>query len=336
MRPVTHWGIIGTGTIAKKFAETLLTLPDAALVAVGSRSREKAMSFGNQFNVTYRHGSYEELVANPAVDAVYVATPHSCHRDNTLLALRAGKPVLCEKPFALDARQAAEMIACARERKLLLMEAMWTRFLPVMVKLRRLRADGVLGEPRLVTADLGFRAEANAAGRLFDPALGGGALLDVGVYPVALASMIFGAPTEAASLAKLGDAPVDLQEGIVLRHAEGQLSVLHASIEVTTFQEASILGTLGRIKLHSPWWRSTAMTLMRENLKNDFWECPFNGNGYQYEASEFMACLHSGKLESDVMPLNETLSILTTLDSLRLQWGLRYPGEEISQSPPNS
>ena len=326
MQKITHWGILGTGAIAKKFAEALQTLPEASLVAVGSRSRDKAMAFGQQFNVTYRHGSYEELVKNPAVDAVYVATPHALHRDHIMLALEAGKPVLCEKPFTLNAKQAAEVIKFAREKKLLLMEAMWTRFLPCFTKLRKLLHDGVIGEVRMLAADFGFRADPNTDKRLFAPELGGGALLDIGVYPISLSSMIFGKPTQTTGLAWLGR-EIDKQQGIILAHPRGELSILHSSIEVTTFHEATIMGTNGRIKIHSSWWRASSMTLMRETHRNDFMECPYSGNGYQFEAAEFMNCLRNGRLESEIMPLDETLSILQTMDDLRNQWGLRFPTE---------
>lgn len=301
-------------------------MPDASLVAVGSRTREKAMAFGSQFNVTYRHASYEELVNNPAVDAVYVATPHSLHAANTIMALQAGKPVLCEKPFAINAHEAEEMVLTARAKKLLLMEAMWTRFLPVMIKLRRLLADGAIGEVRMLAADFGFLA-GEEEGRLVDPALGGGALLDIGVYPISLASMIFGKPSDICGLAKLGRTGVDKQNGIVMMYPQGQIAVLHSSIEATTFQEATIMGSKARIKIHSAWWKATAMTLMRENNKNDFIESPYIGNGYQYEVAEFMRCLREKKLESEIMSLDETVSIMRTMDSLRQQWGLRYPGE---------
>lgn len=314
--------------MAKKFAEALQTLPDASLVAVGSRTREKAMAFGNQFNVAYRHENYEGLANNPAVDAVYVATPHSCHRDNTIMCLQAGKPVLCEKPFTINAAQAAEVIQLAREKKILVMEAMWCRFLPFMTRLRKILADGLIGEARMLAADFGFHAEAEGeGGRLFNLALGGGALLDIGVYPVSLASMVLGKPSKVATLAKLGRTGVDKQNGIVLMYPQGQLAVLHSSIEVTTFHEASIMGTAGRIKIHSSWWKATSMTMMRETHRNDFLECPYVGNGYQYETAEFMKCLREKKLESEIMPLDETLSIMRTMDSLRAQWGLKYPGE---------
>jgi predicted dehydrogenase len=263
------------------------------------------------------------------VDAIYVATPHSCHLENTVLALTAGKAVLCEKPFTINAREAEQAVAFARVKKLFLMEAMWTRCFPLMEKLRELLAGKTIGEVRMLTADFGFRAEYHEEERLFNPVTSGGALLDVGVYPISLASMIFGAPTRIASHAQLGPTGVDEEAAIILSHAQGQLAVLSTAIRLETPQEAIIMGTAGRIRVHSPWWRPTAMTISREGRSDELMEFPFAGNGYQFEAAEFMGCLRTGKLESRLMPLDETLSIMRTLDAIRAQWGLRYPIDQL-------
>ncbi len=325
MNDTIRWGILGTGKIARQFAAGLRNLPDATLMAVGSRTVESANVFGEQFAVAHRHASYEGLVNDPDVDVVYVATPHSAHCENTLLALAAGKAVLCEKPFTINAREAEQVITLARQRKLFLMEAMWTRCFPMMEKLRELLVGKVIGEVRMLTADFGFRAEYHEEERLFSPAAGGGALLDVGVYPVALASMIFGMPTRVVSHAQLGKTGVDEEAAIILSHARGELAVLSAAIRLETPQEAIIMGTTGRIRIHSPWWRPAAMTISREGRNDELREFPFAGNGYQLEAAEVMTCLRAGKLESRVMPLDETLSIMRTLDAIRAQWGLKYP-----------
>ncbi len=321
-----RWGILGTGMIARKFAQGLRELPDAELAAVGSRSPEAADQFASEYNVLRRHSNYEALVKDAAVDVVYVATPHSLHAENMLMALEAGKPVLCEKPFTINARQAEAVILSAQAKKLLVMEAMWTRFLPLMVRLREMLAEGVIGEARVLTADFGFKAESRT-GRLFDPELGGGALLDVGVYPASLASMIFGAPSQVNGAAQLGPTGVDEQAAAILRHPEGQLAMFHASIRSNTFQEASLIGTQGRIKLHAAWWKGSDMTLALDDGGEEFLEFPYTGNGYQFEAESFMECLRQGRRESAVMPLAETLSIMKTLDALRAQWGLKYPME---------
>ena len=327
MEDKVRWGIIGTGSIAKKFAEGLGVLPDAELIAVGSRAQETADEFAERFGVRNRHLNYEALAGDPEIDAVYVATPHPLHRENSILCLNAGKAVLCEKPFAINAREAEEVIHVAREKNLFLMEAMWTRFLPVMVRLRQVLSEGAIGEVRMLCCDFGFRAGFNPRGRLFDPELGGGALLDVGVYTVSLSSMIFGAPARVAGLAHLGETGVDEQSAFVLAHEGGELSVLSTAVRTRTAQEAVILGTEGRIRLHSPWWRGTKMTVSAAGEEDESVELPYDGNGYNCEAAEVGKRLREGKLESEIMPLDETLSVMKTMDRIREEWGLKYPME---------
>jgi predicted dehydrogenase len=328
MAEKVRWGILGTGNIAKQMARGLAVLPDAELLAVGSRSQESADGFGEQFDVERRYTSYTDLVNDPDVQVVYIATPHSLHRENSLLCLRAGKAVLCEKPFAINATEAREVVAMARERQLFLMEAMWTRFLPVMGRVRELLAGGAIGDVRMVTADFGFRAPFNPRGRLFNPELGGGGLLDVGIYPVSLASMVFGPrPARVSSMAHLGETGVDEQAAMILGYEQGQLAILSSAVRTHTPQEAFLIGTEGRIRVHTPWWKPTNLTVSVEGQEDQTETLPFEGNGYNYEAAEVMACLRAGKLESDVMPLDETLAIMETLDQIRGQWGLRYPME---------
>ena len=326
MEPI-RWGILSTGNIAVQFARGLAALPDAELVAVGSRSQESADRFGDQFQVAHRHASYEALANDPAVDAIYVATPHPMHAENTLLCLRAGKAVLCEKPFALNAAQAEQMINEARSRGLFLMDAMWTRFLPHMVRLRELVQQQAIGELRMLTADFGFRTEFDPKSRLFDPALGGGALLDVGVYPATFASMLFGTPRSVVSQAQLGATGVDEQSALVLGYEGGQLALLSCAVRTDTAQEAMLYGSSGWIKLHSPWWGPTSLTLKQAGQAEQTLTFAIVGNGYNYEAAEVAACIRAGRTESAIMPLDETLAVIHTLDTIRSQWGLHYPGE---------
>jgi predicted dehydrogenase len=321
-----RWGIMGTGRIARTFARGLAVLPDAGLVAVGSRRKASADTFGDEFDVPHRHASYEALVTDPHVDVVYVATPHAMHRDNMILCLEAAKPVLCEKPFSINAAEAEEVIALARERGLFLMEAMWTRFLPGIAALRDLLAADVIGAVRMLKVGMGFRAPFDPRHRLFDPALGGGALLDIGVYNASLASMIFGPPARVTSVAHLGESGVDEQEAVVLAYEQGQCAVLTSAIRVTDTNEAVLLGTGGQLRVHSPWWSPTRLTITKDGGEEAI-EVPYTGNGYNYEATEVMRCLRAGQHESAVMPLDETLSIMRTLDEIRAQWGLRYPME---------
>ena len=208
------------------------------------------------------------------------------------------------------------------------MEAMWTRFLPLVVRLREMLAQGVIGEVRMVQADFGFRSAVNPTSRLFDPALGGGALLDVGVYTVSLASMLLGKASEVVGLAHLGETGVDEQAGIVLSYPSGQLAVLSTAIRTTSPQEAFILGTEGYIRLHSPWWKPTRLTLTRPKQSDEVMELPIQGFGFHHEAAEVVRCVRAGQTESGVMPPDETVAIMETLDELRRQWGLRYPTEE--------
>jgi predicted dehydrogenase len=327
MAETLRWGILGTGAIARKFAEGLASADGAQLTAVGSRSQDSAEDFAGRFSVPHRHGSYAALAGDEAVDVIYVATPHCAHKDNTLLCLSAGKAVLCEKPFAINAAEAREMIGAARREGLLLMEAMWTRFLPAMVRLRELLAAGAIGEVRMVQADFGFRTAWRPEGRLLNPHLGGGALLDVGVYTVSLASMILGPPARIAGVAHLGETGVDEQAGIVLLHDGGQIAVLSTAVRTSTPREATILGTEGYIRIHSPWFRPGRMTLSTGRRKDKLLKLPFKGNGYSYEAEEVMNCLRAGRTESDLMGLDETLSIMETMDEIRAQWGLKYPME---------
>jgi predicted dehydrogenase len=322
-----RWGILGTGTIARKFAEGLRHVEGAELVAVGSRSSQTAEAFAAAFGVPRRHASYDDLAADPEIDVVYIATPHPFHRENSLQCLQAGKAVLCEKPFTVNAQEAAAVISLARERRLFLMEAMWTRFLPLFTKLRELLAPGVLGELRLLQVDFGFRAGFNPQGRLFNPQLAGGALLDVGVYNLSLASLLWGRPERIHSAAHLGETGVDEQSAVLLSYAQGRLATLSSAIRLNTPQEALVIGTDGWLKIHTPWWKATAMTLTVAGQAPQLIEVPFAGNGYNYQADEVGRCLRAGRLESAVMPLDETLAIMETLDEIRRQWGLRYPVE---------
>jgi predicted dehydrogenase len=324
----TRWGIIGTGNIAKKFATAVNAHTEAELVAVGSRSQESAQKFGEEFKVPHRHAGYDALVADPDVDVVYVATPHPFHREHSILALNAGKPVLCEKPFAINAKEAREVISVAKRRKLFLMEGMWSRCYPLMHRVRQMLKEGAIGEPKMLAADFGFAAGFNPQSRLFDPKLGGGALMDVGVYCVSLSSMIFGTPTNVATLATLGETGVDEQAAFVLSHEKGEMSMLYTAIRTTTPHEAVIMGTGGRIRIHGPWWKPAKLTLSVGGKDDQVIDMPFEGNGFKYEIEEVMNCLLVGKHESDVMPLEETLSIMKTMDKIRAKWGLKYPMEQ--------
>lgn len=327
MKEKIRWGILGTGSIAHKFAAGLQALPDAVLTAVGSRSKDKAAEFAAQYFIPHIYGSYEELAASHELDAIYIATPHPYHKENSILCLNAGKAVLCEKPFTVNAAEAAEVIACARRNKVFLMEAMWSRFMPAMQAVREKLSQGTIGDIRMVTADFGFRAPWDPSSRLLDPALAGGALLDVGIYPLSFTSMVFGgAPMQIASMAHIGKTGVDEQSAILLGYGDGKMALVSCAVQTNTPQGAWILGTEGSI--HIPlFWHAVSATLTNTGGKVEIIAPPVEGNGYNYEAAEVMSCIREGRLESSIMPLDETLALMKTMDSIRSQWGLRYPME---------
>jgi predicted dehydrogenase len=325
-----RWGILGTGAIARQFVKGLRSLPEAEVFAVGSRSEASAAEFADQRNIPRRRASYEALASDPDVDVVYIATPHPFHAENAELCLQSGKAVLCEKPFCVNAAEAERVIELAREKGLFIMEGMWTRFFPLMEEVRRLLSKGAIGEVRMLNVDFGFRADLDPASRLFERRLGGGALLDVGVYCVSFASMVLGRPSGFVSLPHLGETGVDEQASIILEHEGGRFANLSIGVRTNTPQEATIMGTEAYIRIHAPWWRPESMTISRPGTEDETVEAPVSGNGFNYEATEVMRCLEAGKMESDVMPLDETLSVMRTMDGIRAAWGLRYPGEDVA------
>ena len=321
------WGILGPGSISRKFAADLQRAAGAKLVAVGSRDPDRAARFADEFGFRNSHGDYQSLAEDPEVDAVYIGSPHTFHAEHAILCLSHGKHVLCEKSLAINEAQAARMIETAAQKNLLLMEAMWTRFLPAIVRIRELLKEGVIGEPRMLTADFGFRAEFNSSSRLFNPELGGGTLLDLGVYPVSFASMLFGEPTAISGMANLGRTNIDEEAAIILHHRGGEMAVAATSFRVETPREAVILGTEGSIRIHCPWWAASRFTVRRGEEAKEVLEIPFQGNGYTHEAEEFMDLIRSDRRDSPIMPLDESLSVMRTMDALRRQWGVTYPGE---------
>ena len=330
MTPITsdviNWGILAPGSIAHQFADGLKALPGARLLAVGSRPQEKADAFADKYGAPKRYASYEALAADPDVHVIYVATPHPGHKDAALLCLNGGKAVLCEKPFTVNAQEAEEVIALARAKDLFVMEAMWSRFFPAMAHVRKMIADGAIGEVRMLQADFGFRAGVDPNSRLFNPAQAGGGLLDVGLYPLSLASMLFGTPTQVTGVAQMGETGVDEQAAMALLYGGGRIAALTTGVRINTPQEAQILGTDGSIKLHAPWWKLAKITV-NAGGKTEELDLPYEGPGMNFEAQEVCDCLRVGKNESAILPLDETLSLMRTMDELRRQWGLKYPME---------
>lgn len=322
------WAIMGTGTIAKSFAQGLRYVADAELYAVASRSEESAVRFGEAYPAQKYYGSYEAMVKDANVDVVYIATPNSAHKENILLCLNHGKAVLCEKPFTLNSKETAEVIRVAREKRLFLMEGMWTRFFPVMNQVREWLDAERIGPLRMLTADFGFRREGPAEERKVGLHRGGGALMDVGVYPIALASWVFQqepvAITGAASRYETG---VDALSAMTFQYRNGELALMSCSINTPTPKEARIIGNRGAIVIPE-FSRATSATLAVIGDAPETVTLALEGNGYNYEAAAVMQCLREGKTESALMPLDESLAIMTAMDTLRRQWGIVFPGEE--------
>ncbi len=313
--------------MAAAFAEAMADVNGAELHAVGSRRQATADSFAGRYGILRSYGSYERLLDDADIDIVYIATPHSLHHENCLQSLDAGKAVLCEKPFALNATQASEMIARAEEKNCFLMEAMWTRFLPAVVKLRDLLQDDVLGDIQTIVAGGAFMPPFDPDKYLFNRELGGGVLLDAGVYLISIASMILGAPATVSAAATLHPAGIDDNDAILLSHGGGANALLYVSLHARSAPDLRILGKRGEIHVHAPIFSPAKLTLrLHDQDKQDF-DLPFTGNGYQYQVDEVVHCLQLGKCESEIMPLAETLSIMETMDAVRRQIGLTYPQE---------
>lgn len=327
MTQPVRWGILGTGLIAAELAAALKTMSHASIVAVGSRNAASANAFAERFGIPNRHASYQALADDPQVDIVYVATPHPQHAENSLMCLRAGKSVFCEKPFTINAREAEEVIRTARERKLFLMEAMCTRHMPIVREAKRLIDEGAIGEVRMMHGDFGMRTDFDPEHRLLNPQLGGGVLLDVGIYPISLASFILGPIEDVAATAFIGKTGVDYQIAVSLRHRGGGIATASASLEVASPLEAVIMGTKGRIHIHRNAYKSDRLTLIRNGSEPQIIHLPFDGNGYQFELGNAMECMRKGRIESDLMPLDETLALMRVLDRIREKIGLRYPAE---------
>jgi predicted dehydrogenase len=321
-----RWGFLATGGIAHQVAEDIRRLPDAEIAAVGSRSAASAEAFGARWDIPRRYPSYEALAADPDVDVIYIATPHAFHYENMLLCLNAGKHVLCEKAFTINARQAEECIGLARQKGLFLMEAMWMRFLPAFRQAQEWIAAGKLGEVSLIEANFTIPIPGGSDHRLYDPALGGGALLDLGVYPITFAATLLGMPDQVASHARLGATGVDEFEAIQFRYASGAAAQLSASQVMVKPCEAHVIGERGYLKLYHMFHCSRRITFGTRHETQDV-ELPFEGNGYGYEVEEVHRCLRAGRTESAVVPLDETLAIMRLMDGLRAEWGVVYPGE---------
>lgn len=325
MDKIINWGIIGPGKIAHKFAEDLQKVAGGRLHAVASRSEERARVFAQQYGAAHTYGNYQDLASCPDLDAIYIASPHTSHFEHTMWCIAAGIPVLVEKPWAMNEGEAQQMIELASEKEVFVMEAVWTRFLPTTTKILDLIADGVIGEIEGVKADFGFRADYNESSRLFNIDLGGGALLDIGLYPTFLATLLLGAPSEVRALARKAPTGADIDTGITLAYPSGQLAHLHATLIANTKTEAFIYGTEGTIHWHGRWHEPSHFSVLRPERgpENFFFE--YDTNGYNYETAHVQDCLRKGLKESPLLPLSFSMRLTQTLDSIRNVAGIKYP-----------
>jgi dihydrodiol dehydrogenase / D-xylose 1-dehydrogenase (NADP) len=327
MSKIYRWGIVGAGGIAHKFADAVNNIDNASVQAVASTSLQRAKDFAQKHSISNHYDSYEQLYSNDMVDIIYVATTHNFHCMNTIDALKAQKHVLCEKPMAVNASQVKQMINSAQSNKVFLMEAMWTRFLPMMAEVRDIINKGTIGQPQILYADFGVNFPYDPQSRIYNPNLAGGALLDIGVYCLSFASMIFGKPNNISSTVKMTKSSVDGCSTVILEYDEGQVAILFQALDLETPREAQIIGTVGSIKIHPHWMSGSDFTLKLNNGTEKRYTSDTHENGFIYQIMAVHESIKAGKTQCDLMTLNETLSIAETMDTLRSQWNFKYPFE---------
>lgn len=325
-----RWGIIGTGSISSTFATALNSLKHVEIVAVASRSLSKAEAFSEKFHVKKAYSSYEELVKDPEVDVVYIGTPHTQHKENASVCLKYGKAVLCEKPFTLNYEDSKYLVDLAREKNVFLMEAMWTKFLPVTKAVKQWLKEERVGKLKFFRVNFGFQKEFDLESRWFSPQLAGGALLDVGIYPITyVIHMMDRLPDQVVSKAYLGKSNVDEMNVITFQYEkEGVLAELSSAVSTELGKDALIVGEKGKIVVPNFWMADSAQCYDEKGTLIDSISKEYYANGYVFEAEEVNQCLRDGKLESDVLPLLDTLDIMKLMDTLRKEWGLVYPMEQ--------
>jgi predicted dehydrogenase len=321
------WGILGPGGIAQAFAKDLSFIEGHTIGAVGSRTISNSQKFASTFGGT-AYGSYEELVADSTIDAIYVATPHPAHHDNVILALNAGKPVLCEKPFAVNAKQAQAMVDTAAKNQVALMEAMWARFLPHYAKVREIVASGVLGPILSIHADHGQRLADRGIARLVEPQLAGGALLDLGIYPISFAHMILGNPTSITSTAVMTEQGVDAQTSMIFTYDTGAQAVLTTTMIEQTPCRAVVAGLHGWLEIDRTFYNPASLRVVLNDGSVTEYPSTYTGHGLREQAESFKHIVQSGALESEVLTWKDTVDIMKSMDTVRSQIGLKYPFED--------
>lgn len=323
MGRVINWGIIGLGNIANTFAKDLLLSNKSKLYAVASRHRDKAKAFSEKFNTTLYYNSYKALAEDSNIDVVYIATPHTLHYENTILCLSKGKAVLCEKPFSINTSQVEAMIKTAKSKNLFLMEGLWTRFIPATEKLLELIELNTIGDIISIKADFGFKAEIDLKSRLYNKVLGGGALLDIGIYPIYLSLLLLGSPKAIKATARMTETGVDSYCAMVFSYDNNVSANLECTIETDTPTEAIIYGTKGSIKLHRDFFASKQLTLTQNNVETVY-DIDKKGMGYLHEIEAVNLCLINGYKESSKVPLKTSLELIKIIDRVKASIGLNY------------
>jgi predicted dehydrogenase len=324
----TRWGILACGKIAEKFADDLVAnVPDAVVYAVASRDFMKAHIFGQKYEATKIFNSYQDLVDCPEVDVIYIASPHALHYEHTLLCLNGGKAVLCEKAFAINTTMVKEMIAKSKEKNLFLMEAIWTRFHPAIAQTLEIIQSGQIGDIVHIVADFGFKAVYDENARLFNPALTGGALYDIGIYPLFISKLLLGNPKEIKAVATFAPTGVDTNTSLSLSYENGATASLFSTLNAQTDTTCTIYGSKGKLFLHGRFHETKGLTLEIEGQEAQVFETERLGHGYSYEAQEVQRCLKLGEIESDKLPLQFSLELMELLCEIRQQIGLVYPQE---------
>lgn len=322
-----NWGILGTGGIAQAFVADLFRIDGHNVVAIGSRSIDTSKKFANAIPGAVAYGSYSDLVSDKNVDAIYVATPHPMHEEHSLLAINAGKPVLCEKPFAMSTAQTQSMIDASRNNGVALLEAMWTRYLPHIALVREILKSGVLGEIQTVEADHGQRLADRGIARLVDPNLGGGALLDLGIYPISFAHLILGAPAHITASAVMTDRGVDAQTSAIFTYKDGAQAIINTTMIAQTPCRAVVSGLLGRLEIDRTFYTPSNMRVVLYDGATTEYPSIYSGHGLREQAIEMARVVHSGEIESPLMPHHETISVMKSMDEIRRQIKLTYPFE---------
>lgn len=329
MQSKINWGIIGLGKIAALFAGDLQLSENAVLYAVASRSIDKAREFSAKFNSISYFDSYEELAKSPEIDVIYIATPHAFHFENTLMCLKNNKAVLCEKPLGIDSYEVKTMLSEAKSKKLFLMEGIWTRFIPATVKLLELLEDDAIGDLLFIRADFGFKADLDLEGRIYNKKLGGGSLLDIGIYPIYLSLLTLGFPAHVKAMARMTQTGVDSYCAILFDYENSAKAILESTIEADTPTEAFIYGTKGHIKMHSRFHHSEKISLYQNGALKEVFDLPYQGNGYLHEIEEVNRCLKNKELESSRLPQSLSLNLITLIDQIKDEIGLSYFNRDI-------